>query len=121
VTIAARPTTYAGIEIRSRLEAHYAAFLDATGRTWTYEPRAFANKRGQYLPDFRVDYGPSAPPVFVEVKPTLAKAYAAAERMQIIWDSHPNALLAIVVDTPQGELEAWPEDRVWRFREWAWR
>ena len=50
-----RPTTYKGIEMRSRLEAGFAAWLDQRGAKWSYEPRAFASEVGQYLPDFRVE------------------------------------------------------------------
>jgi hypothetical protein len=41
--------------MRSRLEAKVAATLDATyPGEWEYEPRAFANEKGQYLPDLGV-------------------------------------------------------------------
>jgi hypothetical protein len=50
----ARPTTYNGIEMRSRLEARVAAWLDDVGIPWEYEPRAFASAQGQYLPDFQL-------------------------------------------------------------------
>jgi hypothetical protein len=50
--IAARATTYRGIEMRSRLEARFAGVLDDLGVAWRYEPRALASRDGQYLPDF---------------------------------------------------------------------
>lgn len=37
-TIKAIPTTYAGINFRSRLEAKWAAFFDLAGFEWEYEP-----------------------------------------------------------------------------------
>lgn len=98
LTIPARPTTYKGIEMRSRLEARYAAMLEANRVDWTYEPRAFANAHGIYLPDFVV---PGDPTVFIEVRPTVERAMLAFDRMPIIWDSQPEAYLAIVVpDVP---------------------
>ena len=52
--IKARPTLYKGIQMRSRLEADYAAHLDRTWQSWEYEPDCFAGPDGQWLPDFRV-------------------------------------------------------------------
>ena len=53
-TYKARPTTYKGIQMRSRLEAGFAMWLDQQGFRWDYEPGAFADETGQYLPDFRI-------------------------------------------------------------------
>lgn len=52
--IKARPTLYQGIQMRSRLEADYAAHMDRNGEMWEYEPECFAGPGGQWLPDFRV-------------------------------------------------------------------
>jgi hypothetical protein len=52
LTIPARPTVYRGIQMRSRLEAGFAAWLDRREFTWSYEPRCFAIATSQYLPDF---------------------------------------------------------------------
>lgn len=92
--IAARPTTYKGIRMRSRLEAGYAAWLDKWGFTWEYEPQCFATERGQYLPDFLlhnvpiVDGDPrrNTESVYVEVKPFIDvdDLPNLAERMAII-------------------------------------
>ena len=93
----ARPTTYMGIPMRSRLEARMAAHLDAAGEPWEYEPRAFANRSGQYLPDFYL--APSEEfkaPIFLEVKPTLEQAEAVLGRVEIILDSVPGAWLMVV-------------------------
>ena len=49
-----RPTVYKGIQMRSRLEAGFAAWLDGRFIKWHYEPCAFADERGQYLPDFEL-------------------------------------------------------------------
>lgn len=64
MTLQARPTTYRGIAMRSRLEARFAAFLDHCLVDWSYEPRAFRASAGEYLPDFQV-----GDRTFVEVKP----------------------------------------------------
>ena len=64
-----RPTLYRGIQMRSRLEADYAAHLDATvgpGR-WEYEPDCFAGPGGQWLPDFRINGTDRR--TYVELKP----------------------------------------------------
>lgn len=51
-TIKALPTTYAGVEFRSRIEARWALFFDQLGVTWAYEPEGYALPSGNYLPDF---------------------------------------------------------------------
>lgn len=95
---AARPTTYKGVEMRSRLEARYAAWLDKAGATWTYEPCAFADGASQYLPDFRVDHVQLFArdhTVYVEVKPTAEQALDAIDGMTPIWASEPDAILVV--------------------------
>lgn len=96
MTIQARPTTYRGIPMRSRLEAHVAAELEKLPGTWEYEPRAFANERGQYLPDF-LFVNDRDGRCYLEAKPTVEAALRVMERMQIIWDSEPEATLVIFV------------------------
>ena len=59
----ARPTEYAGVLFRSRLEASWAAFFDELGWTWEYEPYDLDG----WTPDFIIK-GKSEN-VFVEVKP----------------------------------------------------
>lgn len=135
----ARPTVYKGIQMRSRLEATYAAFLDSMGGglCWAYEPRCFADATGQYLPDFHewMAGGPESEPdsgTYVEVKPFAppgASTEALQARMQIIWSSHPTAHLSIWTPgerwsacPPTGEghsmLKGWiyfgaDEDEIW--------
>lgn len=114
---AARPTTYRGIPMRSRLEATMAALLDSMGFPWRYEPRAFAGLGGQYLPDFEVER-PGEGRFYVEVKPTLEKAMLVLPRMQIIWESEPNAHLLVFV----GQIGYYrrPNPGVpWRFVPWS--
>lgn len=51
----ARPTTYKGVRMRSRLEAGFAAWLDDAGVEWQYEPECYsAPELGQWLPDFLI-------------------------------------------------------------------
>lgn len=97
----ARPTTYNGIKMRSRLEAQFAAALDELGVTWEYEPRAFADERRQYLPDFRIERDDGATNVYVEVKPVLSEEDEKFNpsdilaQMRVIYRSEPGCLLAI--------------------------
>lgn len=95
--LAARPTTYKGIRMRSRLEALYAASIDGYPAAWSYEPRCFANETGQYLPDFVLRWTLDEPTdvEYVEIKPTRAQAEAAVERMRIILDSEPESMLSV--------------------------
>lgn len=110
--LTARPTTYNGIAMRSRLEADIARFLDEEGLAWTYEPRAFADRAGTYLPDFEILDRPR--PTFLEVKGTFALAEPAMERMEIIWSSIPDALLVIVFGNHEHCLVT--EGRRWEMR-----
>src|SRR5690554_7919610 len=59
-TIKAHPTTYAGVNFRSRLEATWAAFFDLCGWEWEYEPFDLEG----WVPDFVLERR-----VAVEVKP----------------------------------------------------
>lgn len=124
----ARPTIYKGIEMRSRLEAGYAQWLDEVGFEWTYEPKAFASDDGQYLPDFAIENvrcswldGPRR--VYVEVKPDaffgqFADADEATDfynRLAIILESEPEAV--VIVDQPANLAFSWRsmdfEDAEW--------
>lgn len=113
--IPARPTTYRGIQMRSRLEARYAAMLDDSAMWWEYEPRAFASQSGQYLPDFYLPaVGKRTTDIYIEVKPTMEKAWEVIPRMQIIWESDPEAELVIFVAQGELVLTATGTDRTWR-------
>jgi hypothetical protein len=112
-----RKTVYKGIEMRSRLEAAYARWLDARRWKWTYETQAFASDLGQYFPDFRIEnvhnlVEDTKSHAYVEIKPTFAAidAEAVFRRMEIIWDSEPDAQLLIQVGPEAPELV--PESRV---------
>lgn len=86
----ARPTTYRGIQMRSRLEARFAAGLDSLGARWVYEPRAFADGHAQYLPDFQIGGH-----TFIEVKPTVEHAIDALGKGDVIFASVPDAVFAV--------------------------
>jgi hypothetical protein len=121
MTLQARPTVYRGIRMRSRAEARYAAFLDEGPEPWEYEPVAFGGSRGQYLPDFRTfAHGLT---FYIEVKPTIERALVQMERMEVIWESDPDAVLDIVV-WDAGQFMALGPGLAGRFegevRKWIW-
>lgn len=99
----ARRTMHKGIEMRSRLEALWAAALDNAGIGWVYEPIAFSGSGGQYLPDFFI---PSLG-LYLEVKPVdeveANYRHAWLRRMEIIWESEPAAALMLVAGHPEPE------------------
>lgn len=70
------PTEYKGYQFRSRLEARWAAFFDAVGWPWDYEPIDL----GGYIPDFVLKF---YKPLLVEVKPemTLGDLYKYTARI----------------------------------------
>ena len=92
-TYKARPTLYKGIQMRSRLEALFAQTLDNAKVAWEYEPGAFADHTGQYLPDFRVGLD-----LYIEVKPTIEAAKSALPAMHRILATHPDAELYAVTN-----------------------
>lgn len=107
-SLRARRTTYKGVEMRSRLEARYAAWLDSKGIQWRYEPQCFGSDEGQYLPDFRlfgVTWMGLERPLFVEVKPNTSfydngrDGHAPLHWHRIITASIPDAILALEVAT----------------------
>lgn len=130
----ARPTVYKGIRMRSRLEAGFAAWLDANGFDWEYEPQAFASEAGQYLPDFRLAeidvagsaQGAACATAYVEVKPDsfdftdVEKHAALARSMGVIHESEPDALLLLVRPSSVHMLRTAPGQFGWGSMEWAW-
>lgn len=101
----ARPTVYNGIQMRSRLEATTAASLDEHQVEWRYEPRAYANGTGQYLPDFEIQGGF----YFLEVKGLSElddRLWEATKRMEIIWSSVPDAYLILDAFSLRGRVRA---------------
>lgn len=84
-TIKAHPTTYAGVEFRSRLEATWAAFFDICGIWWQYEPIDLDG----WTPDFGLRL--SGALVLAEVKPVdpirpehFLKAYSRWEEVHVM-------------------------------------
>lgn len=101
----ARPTVYKGIEMRSRLEAQWAAEFDLWKREeemeWEYEPFCFANETFQYLPDFKLTWPSLEPtPIYVEIKSYLPNPVSLMKKMEIIFDSDADANLWIYVGQP---------------------
>lgn len=112
--LVARPTVYRGIQMRSRLEARFAAHLDSVlPGVWSYEPQAFASRIGQYLPDFAIRTGVPGVTVYIEVRATLERAREALGQMVIILASEPDAVLTVVVPPLGIQLSAT------RFQPWA--
>lgn len=62
--MAAIPTTYNGLNMRSRLEAIWADVFTELGWNWLYEPMDFDG----WIPDFVID-GHGHKPLLVDVKP----------------------------------------------------
>jgi hypothetical protein len=101
--LAARPTRYRGIRMRSRLEASASAFLDRLGLDWTYEPECFADGDDQYLPDFGVKgvhvRGIPDCRLYLEVKPPSLgddQIGRVLTGMHPIWASEPTAFLGLM-------------------------
>jgi len=123
--ITARPTVYAGIQMRSRLEADYAGWLDGQGITWEYEATCYAGPAGQWLPDFsyRLDDGEL---ILTEVKPesflltTQLEIDATLSRMEVALDTEPDAVLRLH-GWEYGNASATvmimrePRDRIWHY------
>lgn len=104
-SIKARPTVYAGVQMRSRLEADYAQLLDTKGIDWQYEPACYAGPAGQWLPDFSLTEDGRLH--LVEVKPVafldegfddrdpVRRVDELLTRMEAAWLSEPAAFLYI--------------------------
>lgn len=110
-----RPTIYKGVRMRSRLEARFAARLDQVvarhpelfaDTKWEYEPVCFAGEDGQYLPDFALATADGTR-VYVEVKPFVGESDwpIFTRRMEIIWESEPDAVLTLCEF--DGECRRW--------------
>jgi len=98
--IVAKPTAYAGINFRSRLEARHAAMFDLLGFTWEYEPEC----EGKYIPDF-VLHG-EARDIFVEVKSAAEYYNNRAKIIKKAQNSLPQAaeLLILTDEFPQNQV-----------------
>ena len=118
-TLPARPTTYNGVEMRSRLEAGFAMWLDQMRWPWEYEPECFASPRGQWLPDFYVPgircvwIDPvtteleGACGLYVEVKPAIfdrAQTAAMRLRMSALYESRSDVVAIIAREGTNPEV-----------------
>lgn len=105
---------YAGIQMRSRLEASFAEWLDAdSSHGWEYEGQCFASKDGQYLPDFHIEFGWRDDWEYAEVKPENADFDAALNRMHIILASEPWARLRVWTRTSDADFPIWVHPFKW--------
>jgi hypothetical protein len=99
------PTTHAGANFRSRLEARWAAFFDLIGWRWTYEPL----DADGYIPDFLIH---GKHPFFVEVGPCITKADYEAKALKgdLAAGSLARDLLIVGVSpvSPYSEDGCWP-------------
>jgi hypothetical protein len=86
-------TVYAGVVMRSRLEADFARHLDGERIVWRYEPAVYGPPGRGYLPDFELlrDDGRH----FVEVKPRLRDVVGAQKRIRIILETHADSVLIV--------------------------
>lgn len=90
------PTTYRGINMRSRTEARVAAFFDELDWEWEYEP----DDLNYYIPDF-VLHLPRAD-VLVEVKSSVEDIAEAKTKLELSgWEKE-----AIIVSRGPGLLSA---------------
>jgi hypothetical protein len=63
------PTTYDGVQFRSRLEARWALFFDQLNILWQYEPFVIERNGKEYKPDFIVFNILFKEILLVEIKP----------------------------------------------------
>lgn len=117
-SIDADPTTYQGVDMRSKLEASFASYLDELGVEWVYEPEIFGPRGSGYLPDFLIRDGRGR--CYVEVKPTIEQAEAAKARMLVIWETRPESTL-LVVSGEQSRFYAAVYGRPWESWQERWR
>jgi hypothetical protein len=113
-TIEAIPTTYKGVQFRSRLEARWAVFFDFVGIKWQYEPRVLdVSWDSVYIPDFWLphpieDFAAEGWGFWMEVKPTveLAEGLSLTKLMDVCKSTKHNGLVFIGRPLP-GEYEVW--------------
>ena len=130
-TFKARPTTYKGIQMRSRLEAGFATWLDhfctklpqhLGTLSWDYEPVCLASPRGQWLPDFHVrgltNHRYQTPTDYwFDVKPSKPTSDEVRRWSDILADNHPEA--CCLAATPDG-FYGWAANGLYEFEFVAW-
>lgn len=86
------PSWWRGVRFRSRTEARWAAFFDALGVRWEYEPEGFQLPDGsRYLPDFWLpDFQ-----LWVEVKGDQGPEYGDWTRIEQLVAGSGHALLLL--------------------------
>jgi hypothetical protein len=94
------PTRYKGINMRSRLEARWAAMFDLWGWRWEYEPLELHG----YVPDFLVHLDT---PLLVEVKPAVARDASVEETIRKIEASGWPGDAWIAPLSPLGAYRGW--------------
>lgn len=135
MTIPARPTSYKGVTMRSRLEAGFAMWLDTMRWEWEYEPECFAYEGGQWLPDFHLIGVPCVWPdwqdgelfttstdVYVEVKPatlTAEESQQTKTRMCALYRTHVDAAAVLVREGTNPEV-VWPDGSHSTPLDWTW-
>lgn len=98
------PTTYRGVEFRSRLEARWAVFFDELGIRWLYEHEGYKLADGTcYLPDF---WAPTLA-TFFEVKPA-APSDEEETRCRLLAEGTGHRVILLV-----GAPGAWLDDGGW--------
>lgn len=105
--IAAIPTTYRGIRMRSRLEAKWASIFDALGWEWEYEP---IDLNG-WIPDFVFPNHPFFKrPLLAEIKPIFAKDTAVINKIEDAMNAPPRAEQR-ALGRPEGAWDKWHAER----------
>lgn len=82
------PTTYKGVQMRSRLEARWAQMFDLLHWPWEYEPVDLDG----YIPDFALLF---YKPVMVEIKPALTLADLSKSKTKIDASRCPHEVLLL--------------------------
>lgn len=101
--IEAKPTEYAGVLFRSKLEATWARFFDVIQLDWEYEPCQIAG----WIPDFLLDgwwLAEVKPMQLVEGSEVLRTPFAKAVRSfdTVLLGDKPTAALGLVVRRIEG-------------------
>jgi hypothetical protein len=111
-TIEAIPTAYRGTTFRSRLEANWAASLDARGIVWEYEPKGIDLPSGRtYIPDFWLPSlgtwievkGPGVPGVEKAIELGETRTCRCTDRCTCQW---PGGEL-VLIGHPPLKYDAW--------------
>lgn len=113
------PTTYRGIDFRSRLEARWAQFFDAIGVCYEFEPEGYETSAGRYLPDFWLPFvrlrGVHLG-VFFEVKPASPTVGEASKAIALVCGSGRPVIvpaLSPCAGRDESLLEYMPEQTPW--------